>query len=50
MIKAGEGHIVSVGSLTGSLGTYKCTDYSASKYALTGLYESLSIELKVSST
>lgn len=48
MIKNGEGHIVSVGSLTGSMGTYKCTDYSASKYALTGLHESLSIELKVS--
>lgn len=47
MLKRGKGHIVSVGSLTGMLGTYKCTDYSATKYALTGLHESLVTELKV---
>ncbi|KAK4874177.1 hypothetical protein RN001_013537 [Aquatica leii] len=46
MIQRGQGHIVSVGSLTGMLGTYKCTDYSATKYALNGLHESLSTELK----
>ncbi|KAJ3653507.1 hypothetical protein Zmor_012756 [Zophobas morio] len=46
MIKTGKGHIVTVGSLTGLLGTYKCTDYSASKHATIGLHESLLIELK----
>lgn len=48
MIKTGKGHIVTVGSLTGLLGTYKCTDYSASKFATIGFHESLLIELKVS--
>ncbi|KAF5302599.1 hypothetical protein FQA39_LY10217 [Lamprigera yunnana] len=46
MLKKGQGHIVSIGSLTGMLGTYKCTDYSATKYALNGLHESLNVELK----
>ncbi|KAB0792867.1 hypothetical protein PPYR_14826 [Photinus pyralis] len=46
MLKRGKGHVVSVGSLTGMLGTYKCTDYSATKYALHGLHESLLTELK----
>ncbi|KAK5641610.1 hypothetical protein RI129_010157 [Pyrocoelia pectoralis] len=46
MLKRRKGHIVTVGSLTGMLGTYKCTDYSATKYALHGLHESLVIELK----
>ncbi|KAF5291397.1 hypothetical protein FQR65_LT01707 [Abscondita terminalis] len=46
MIKRGQGHVVSVGSLTGMLGAYKCTDYSATKYALNGLHESLNTELK----
>nr|XP_023029294.1 epidermal retinol dehydrogenase 2-like isoform X1 [Leptinotarsa decemlineata] len=46
MMKRKEGHIVTVGSLTGLIGTYKCTDYSASKFATVGFHESLSTELK----
>ncbi|XP_022916882.1 epidermal retinol dehydrogenase 2 [Onthophagus taurus] len=46
MIKNGKGHIVTVSSLTGMLGTYKCTDYSASKHATIGFHESLLTELK----
>ncbi|XP_060521529.1 short-chain dehydrogenase/reductase family 16C member 6 [Cylas formicarius] len=46
MIKRGNGHIVTVGSLTGLLGTYNCTDYSGSKFATVGFHESLLIELK----
>lgn len=46
MLKKGTGHIVTVGSLTGLLGTYKCTDYSASKFATVGFHESLLTELK----
>lgn len=47
MVKRGKGHIVTVGSLTGMLGTYKCTDYSATKHATMGFHESLLTELKV---
>lgn len=46
MIKKRKGHIVTVGSLTGMLGTYKCTDYSATKHAAIGFHESLLTELK----
>ncbi|XP_018318947.1 short-chain dehydrogenase/reductase family 16C member 6-like [Agrilus planipennis] len=46
MIHRGKGHIVTVGSLTGLLGTYKCCDYSATKFATVGLHESLLTELK----
>ncbi|XP_057656195.1 short-chain dehydrogenase/reductase family 16C member 6 [Diorhabda carinulata] len=46
MIKQKSGHIVTVGSLTGFLGTYKCTDYSATKFATIGFHESLMYELK----
>lgn len=46
MIKQKSGHIVTVGSLTGYLGTYKCTDYSATKFATIGFHESLMCELK----
>ncbi|KAG5886617.1 hypothetical protein JTB14_037393 [Gonioctena quinquepunctata] len=46
MMKHRNGHIVTVGSLTGLLGTYKCTDYSASKFATVGFHESLMTELK----
>ncbi|XP_050501356.1 short-chain dehydrogenase/reductase family 16C member 6 [Diabrotica virgifera virgifera] len=46
MIKQKNGHIVTVGSLTGFLGTYKCTDYSATKFATIGFHESLMTELK----
>lgn len=47
MLRKGKGHIVTVGSLTGLLGTYKCTDYSATKHATIGFHESLRTELKV---
>lgn len=47
MIKQGRGHICTVGSLTGILGTTKCTDYSGSKFAVIGFHESLDAELKV---
>lgn len=47
MLKKGKGHIVTMSSLTGMLGTYKCTDYSASKFATMGFHESLLTELKV---
>ncbi|XP_076272566.1 short-chain dehydrogenase/reductase family 16C member 6 [Rhynchophorus ferrugineus] len=46
MIKRGSGHIATVGSLTGLLGCYNCTDYSGSKYAIIGFQESLWNELK----
>lgn len=46
MIKYGRGHIATVGSLTGLLGAYNCTDYSGSKYATIGFHESLGVELK----
>ncbi|XP_066250551.1 short-chain dehydrogenase/reductase family 16C member 6 [Euwallacea similis] len=46
MIKQGRGHIATVSSLTGLLGTYNCTDYSGSKYATIGFHESLMAELK----
>lgn len=46
MLKKGKGHIVTMSSLTGMLGTYKCTDYSASKFATMGFHESLLTELK----
>ncbi|KAJ8946339.1 hypothetical protein NQ318_004229 [Aromia moschata] len=46
MLKKEQGHIVTVGSLTGLLGTYRCTDYSATKHATVGFHESLLVELK----
>nr|NP_001298903.1 epidermal retinol dehydrogenase 2 [Papilio xuthus]BAM18190.1 short-chain dehydrogenase [Papilio xuthus] len=46
MIKTGKGHIVTVGSVAGLLGTYRCTDYSATKFATVGFHESLFTELR----
>lgn len=43
-----QGHIVTVGSVAGLLGTYGCTDYSATKFACVGFHEALFTELKVS--
>lgn len=43
-----KGHIVTVGSVAGLLGTYGCTDYSATKFACVGFHEALFTELKVS--
>lgn len=41
-----QGHIVTIGSVTGLLGAYGCTDYSATKFACVGFHESLFSELK----
>ncbi|GBP40018.1 hypothetical protein EVAR_19145_1 [Eumeta japonica] len=46
MIKTKKGHIVTVGSVAGLLGTYRCTDYSATKFATVGFHESLFTELR----
>ncbi|XP_047031801.1 epidermal retinol dehydrogenase 2 isoform X1 [Helicoverpa zea] len=46
MISSGKGHIVTVGSVAGLLGTYRCTDYSATKFATVGFHESLYTELR----
>lgn len=47
MMKNNHGHIVTIASVTGLVGTYKCTDYSATKFAVIGCHESLFTELKV---
>lgn len=41
-----RGHIVTVGSVAGLMGSYGCTDYSATKFACNGLHEALYTELK----
>ncbi|CAH1956490.1 unnamed protein product [Acanthoscelides obtectus] len=46
MLSRRSGHIVTVSSLTGLMGTYKCVDYSATKFATVGFHESLLLELK----
>ncbi|CAH0725682.1 unnamed protein product, partial [Brenthis ino] len=46
MINSGKGHIVTMGSVAGLLGTYRCTDYSATKFATVGFHESLFTELR----
>ncbi|XP_041777479.1 short-chain dehydrogenase/reductase family 16C member 6 [Anopheles merus] len=46
MMNGNSGHIVTVSSVTGLLGTYGCTDYSATKFACVGFHESLYSELK----
>lgn len=46
MMELNRGHIVTVASVTGLLGTYGCTDYSATKFACVGFHESLFTELK----
>lgn len=48
MMEKNNGHIVTVGSVAGLLGTYGCTDYSATKFACVGFHEALFTELKVS--
>lgn len=47
MIRQKRGHIVTIASATGMIGTYGCTDYGATKSACIGLHESLDCELKV---
>ena len=39
------GHIVAVSSATGKIGNVLCTSYSAAKFALTGLLETLREEV-----
>ncbi|XP_076167250.1 estradiol 17-beta-dehydrogenase 11 isoform X2 [Ptiloglossa arizonensis] len=46
MMRNNHGHIVTVASVAGLLGTYNCTDYSATKFAAIGYHESLFSELK----
>ena len=46
MVERNEGHIVTVSSSAGLHGTPYLSDYSASKFALNGLHESLSLELR----
>ncbi|XP_058814971.1 estradiol 17-beta-dehydrogenase 11 [Topomyia yanbarensis] len=46
MMKTNKGHIVTVGSVAGLLGTYGCTDYSATKFACVGFHEALFTELR----
>ncbi|XP_045774755.1 epidermal retinol dehydrogenase 2 [Maniola jurtina] len=46
MISSGKGHIVTMGSVAGLLGTYRCTDYSGTKFATVGFHESLFTELR----
>ncbi|KAK6626445.1 hypothetical protein RUM44_008918 [Polyplax serrata] len=46
MMEKNHGHIVTVASVAGLLGTYRCTDYSATKFAAVGFHESLFTELK----
>ena len=45
MLERGDGHIVNVSSIAGRIGTLRHTAYSATKFALTGLSESLYYEL-----
>lgn len=46
MMQHNRGHIVTVGSVTGMMGTYGCADYSATKFACIGFHESLMVDLK----
>lgn len=46
MIADQRGHVVTVSSVTGLIGTYACTDYSATKFACVGFHESLFSELR----
>ncbi|XP_034935940.1 short-chain dehydrogenase/reductase family 16C member 6 [Chelonus insularis] len=46
MMKENHGHIVTIASVAGLLGTYRCTDYSATKFAAVGYHESLFSELQ----
>ncbi len=45
MVQRGSGHIVTIASAAGLLGTPRMTDYAASKHAAVGLTESLRLEL-----
>lgn len=45
MIERNNGHIVSIASMAGYVGTPKLVDYCASKYAVVGFDEALKAEL-----
>ncbi|KAJ1521233.1 hypothetical protein ONE63_002918 [Megalurothrips usitatus] len=47
MMRANRGHVVTVSSVTGLMGCYRCVDYSATKFATVGFHESLFTELRV---
>ena len=47
-LKASKGHIVAVSSLAGLVGVPGRTAYSATKFAMTGFFEALRTELKLS--
>ncbi len=46
MITQNSGHVVTIASAAGLMGTAKLTDYTASKYAAIGFDESLRLELR----
>lgn len=46
MMEQNKGHIVTVASVAGLIGTYACTDYSATKFACVGFHEALFTELR----
>ncbi|XP_058808381.1 short-chain dehydrogenase/reductase family 16C member 6-like [Phymastichus coffea] len=46
MMRENHGHIVTIASVAGLLGTYNCTDYCATKFAACGYHESLFTELR----
>jgi all-trans-retinol dehydrogenase (NAD+) len=46
MLERNEGHIVTIASAGGLVGSTRLTDYSASKFAVVGFTESLRMELK----
>lgn len=47
MLNSNEGHIVTIASFGGHVGTDKLVDYSASKFACVGLDEALRSELRI---
>ncbi len=46
MMDKNEGHIVSISSSAGLHGTANLTDYSASKFAVMGLHQSVALEMR----
>ena len=46
MIERKTGHIVTMASVAGMIGTPGLADYSASKFAVIGLHEAMDLELR----
>ena len=46
MMEKNEGHVVTISSSAGLHGTPNLSDYSASKFALMGLHESVALEMR----